>query len=125
MLKAVAMINEANSSKEGVVVDLHPNRPTYRGFQGPFGPVSLERDPTFAEIEAAGATVVKNDQPHTVLDDMFLISGEIPRVTPYEVGFKRGMRFEEATGTWETDELILDERFLMCNVKGDFSTLLA
>ncbi|KAI1621248.1 beta-lactamase-like protein [Exophiala viscosa] len=118
MLKAVAMINQARSSKDGVVVDLHPNRPASRGFQGPFGPVALERDPTFDEIEAAGATVVKNDLAHTILDDMFLVSGEIPRVTPYEVGFKRGMRYDEGTGTWESDELILDERFLMCNIKG-------
>ena len=118
MLKAVKMINEAKGSHTGLPVDLHPNRPTYRGFLGPAGPVSLERDPTFEEIEAAGATVVKNDQPHTILDDMFLVSGEIPRVTSYETGFKRGMRFNQDTGSWESDELILDERFLMCNVKG-------
>ena len=118
MLKAIAMINEAKGLNKGLPVDLHPNRPTYRGFLGPAGPVSLERDPTFEEIEAAGGTVVKNDQPHTILDDMFLVSGEIPRVTPYEVGFKRGMRFNQEAGGWESDELILDERFLMCNVKG-------
>ncbi len=118
MLKAVSMINQARLSEDGVIVDLHPNRPTYRGFLGPAGPVSLEADPTFAEIEAAGATVMKNDQPHTVLDDMFLVSGEIPRVTPYEVGFKRGMRFNQDSASWESDELIQDERFLMCNVKG-------
>ncbi|KAJ9498282.1 hypothetical protein H2202_006433 [Exophiala xenobiotica] len=118
MLKAVSMINQARLSEDGVIVDLHPDRPAYRGFLGPAGPVSLEADPTFAEIEAAGATVVKNDQPHTVLDDMFLVSGEIPRVTPYEVGFKRGMRFNQDSASWESDELIRDERFLMCNVKG-------
>lgn len=112
------MIMEAKSPKGEVIVDLHPNRPTYRGFLGPAGPVSLERDPTFDEIEAAGATIVKNDQPHTILDDMFLVSGEIPRVTPFEKGFQRGMRFNQDTNTWESDELILDERFLMCNVKG-------
>ncbi|KIW72684.1 hypothetical protein PV04_00861 [Phialophora macrospora] len=117
MLKAVSMINEAKGTT-GIPVDLHPNRPTYRGFLGPFGPVSLERDPTFEEIEAAGAKVIKNDQPHTILEDMFLVSGEIPRVTSYEKGFQRGMRFNPETNNWESDELILDERFLMCNVKG-------
>ncbi len=114
------MINEAKGTP-GIPVDLHPNRPAYRGFLGPAGPVSLERDPTFEEIEAAGAKVVKNDQPHTILEDMFLVSGEIPRVTPYEKGFQRGMRFNEETSAWESDELILDERFLMCNVKGKSS----
>jgi 7,8-dihydropterin-6-yl-methyl-4-(beta-D-ribofuranosyl)aminobenzene 5'-phosphate synthase len=119
MLKAVSMINEAKGTT-GIPVDLHPNRPTYRGFLGPFGPVSLERDPTFEEIEAAGAKVIKNDQPHTILEDMFLVSGEIPRVTSYEKGFQRGMRFNPETNGWESDELILDERFLTCNVKGRY-----
>ncbi|KIX00109.1 uncharacterized protein Z518_10246 [Rhinocladiella mackenziei CBS 650.93] len=119
ILKAITMINEAKSISGGLPVDLHPNRPTYRGFQGPTGViVSLERDPTFEEIEAAGAAVLQNDQAHTILDDMFLVSGEIPRVTPYETGFRRGMKFNERTGAWESDELILDERFLMCNIKG-------
>jgi 7,8-dihydropterin-6-yl-methyl-4-(beta-D-ribofuranosyl)aminobenzene 5'-phosphate synthase len=120
ILKAVAMVNEAKGTT-GIPVDLHPNRPTYRGFMGPFGPVSLESDPTFEEIEAAGGKVVKNDQPHAILDGTFLVSGEIPRVTPYEIGLQRGLRFEE--GQWVSDELIRDERFLMCNVKGELDGL--
>ena len=120
MLKAISMINKARGTT-GLPVDLHPDRPTYRGFLGPFGPVSLEKDPTFEEIEAAGGKVLKNDQPHQVLDGMFLISGEIPRVTPYEKGFQQGMRFNQETGRWVSDELIRDERFLMCNVKGESS----
>lgn len=117
------MINEAKATKSGLIVDLHPDRPDHRGFSGPAGPVSMERDPTFEEIEAAGATVVRRDRPHTMLDDMFLVSGEIPRVTSYEGGFKHGIRFIQQTGIWEKDELILDERFLMCNVKGKETTL--
>jgi hypothetical protein len=117
MLKAISMINEAKGTKS-IPVDLHPSRPTYRGIQGPFGPVSLEADPTFEEIEAAGGQVIKNDQPHTILEDHFLVSGEIPRVTPYEVGLARAIRFFPESGKWESDEQIADERFLMCNVKG-------
>lgn len=126
MLKAIEMIQEAKKAKGGaskpVTVDLHPNRPDYRGFR--VGPpekrmvFSLEADPSFAEIEAAGATVEKNSKTHSVLEDMFLISGEIPRVTPYEMGVKDGVRYSEATKTWDSDELIKDERFVMCNIKG-------
>ena len=118
MLKAISMIQEAKSSKADLTVDLHPNRPAYRGFRGPNGPVSLDPDPTFEAIEATGVTVVKNDKPHTVLDGSFLVSGEIPRVTTYEPGFVSGIRYVEATNTWEKDELILDERLLMCKLKG-------
>ena len=129
MLKAISMITAAKSklqagssppqNQPAVLVDLHPNRPTFRGFLGPNNHiVSMEADPAFAEIEAAGGTVVKNTEAHTILDDMFLVSGEIPRVTPYETGLRRGIRFNPDTEVWEKDELVLDERFLMCNIAG-------
>jgi 7,8-dihydropterin-6-yl-methyl-4-(beta-D-ribofuranosyl)aminobenzene 5'-phosphate synthase len=81
-------------------------------------PLSLEADPTFDEIEAAGATVAKNAEPHTILDDMFLVSGMIPRITPYEKGVIKGIRFHSSSNSWEKDELIADERLVMCNLKG-------
>lgn len=121
MLRAIKLIN-ADKEKSGLditptIVDLHPDRPDYRGFLGPLGPISLEADPSFEEIAAAGGKVEKNDGPHTVLDGTFLISGEIPRVTEYEVGLKRGLRFSKAGGQWTEDTLIRDERLVMCKVK--------
>jgi len=53
-----------------------------------------------------------------VLDGFFQVSGEIPRVTEYEKGIRRGLRYIKETGKWVTDELIQDERFLMCKLKG-------
>jgi len=103
------------------IIDLHPARPNYRGFVTPLGIVSLEADPTFPEIEAAGGTVEKHAEAHEVLDSYFLISGEIPRVTEYEKGVRAGLRFED--GAWVTDELILDERFVVCHVKGLFAPI--
>lgn len=128
MLKAIQMIKEAKtkkgSSSDDLVVDLHPSRPDYRGIRMPSEIVSLEADPTFEEIEQAGAKVEKHSEAHTVLDNMFLISGEIPRETEYETGLKFGVRFHKDSGKWESDELINDERFLACNIKGllSFST---
>lgn len=59
---------------------------------------------------------------------MFLISGEIPRVTSYENGIKGGIRFEEeeegGEGKWVKAEEILDERFLVVNLKGTCFCLL-
>lgn len=115
------MINTAKQSKgrpPGLIADVHPARPDYRGFALGEKIVSLEADPTFEELEAAGATVSKQDKTHTVLDDMFLISGEIPRLTPYETGLKGAMRFDREENDWFSDEAIMDERFLMCNLKG-------
>ena len=81
-------------------------------------PISLEADPSFEEVQEAGAMLVKNAVVHTILDDMFLVSGEIPRVTPYELGLRGAVRFDSTTGRWEEDPLIPDERFVMCNLKG-------
>ncbi|WEW59086.1 MBL fold metallo-hydrolase [Emydomyces testavorans] len=124
MLRAIRMIKDAqavNNRRDHdpkLVVDLHGSRPDYRGFTIGSETISLEADPTFEEIEHAGAKVERSASPHTVLDDMFLISGEIPRATEYETGLKHAVRFDKATGTWEKDELIADERLLVCNVKG-------
>ncbi|KUJ13399.1 metallo-beta-lactamase superfamily protein [Mollisia scopiformis] len=117
MLRAISMITSSNPPSP-VVTDLHPSRPTYRGFMVGSTPISMQVDPSFEEMEDAGAVVEKFEEAHTVLDDMFLVSGEIPRFTGYEKGVKGGIRFEEDREEWVKDEEILDERFLMCNLKG-------
>ncbi|KAI0131204.1 Metallo-hydrolase/oxidoreductase [Daldinia grandis] len=119
MATAVRMIEAAKTGSDltkKVVVDVHPDRPEFRGVMA-HEPISLEPDPSFAEIEEAGATVFKSDAVHTALDDTFLISGSIPRLTSYEGGIPNGIRFNSA-GQWEKDELIMDERLVMCNLKG-------
>lgn len=75
-------------------------------------------DPTFDEVMLAGGKVVKKDTAHAVLDGFFVVSGEIPRVTGYERGVLRGIRWDGKSQAWESDELIKDERLLMCDVKG-------
>ena len=115
------MITEAKRAQgrsDKLLVDLHPERPEYRGFSIGETIISLQADPTFEELEKAGGAVQKHAESHTVLDDFFLISGEIPRQTSYETGVKAGMRFDKEENDWFSDELIADERFLMCNVKG-------
>jgi 7,8-dihydropterin-6-yl-methyl-4-(beta-D-ribofuranosyl)aminobenzene 5'-phosphate synthase len=125
MLHAIRMIKEAKKAQglpdTRLVVDVHPSRPDYRGFALGDKIVSFEADPSFQEIEEAGAAVNQSSDVHTVLDDMFLISDEIPRQTPYETGLRYGMRYDRSEGEWVSDEKIADERFLMCNLKGKFS----
>ncbi|CAG7997816.1 unnamed protein product [Penicillium salamii] len=116
LTRAIELINR-NVGRKGVVVDVHPDRPAYRGVQAD-RPISLEADPSFEKIEAAGGTLLKSDQSHTALDDFFLISGEIPRKTTYEDGIYGGLRFSDATKRWEEDTLIMEERYVMCNLKG-------
>jgi 7,8-dihydropterin-6-yl-methyl-4-(beta-D-ribofuranosyl)aminobenzene 5'-phosphate synthase len=54
-------------------------------------PFSLPADPSFEEIKNAAATIETSKETHTVLDNMFLISREIPRVTSYENGIRHGV----------------------------------
>lgn len=125
MLEAIRMINASKIERGGstrppkVTVDVHPDRPDYRGMMTPLGTiVSLEADPGFDDIEEAGGVLAKNGGVHPVLDGFFLTSGAIPRVTPYEIGIRGGMRFSETDGQWTSDEAIADERMVMCNFKG-------
>lgn len=124
LLRAIRMIKDAKraeSHDEDLVADLHPDRPAYRCIALPEHIISLEADPTFEEIKSAGAVVDKRSEPHTVLDDFFLVSGEIPRVTPYETGLKNAVRYDPDENDWFSDEVILDERSLICNLKGTYS----
>ncbi|KAI5460233.1 beta-lactamase-like protein [Mariannaea sp. PMI_226] len=120
LLRAVSMINaQKDASQPKVIVDVHPDRPEFRGIATPLGDIfSMEANPTFDAIRQAGAVIVKEDQVHTVLEDTFLISGSIPRTTAYETGIRGGVRFDEGTSQWVSDSQILDERLVMCNVKG-------
>lgn len=122
LLRAIRMINNAKQAErrsEELVADLHPDRPAYRGFALPEHIISLEADPTFDEIEGAGASVNKQREPHTVLDGFFLVSGEIPRVTPYETGLMNAVQYDADKNDWFSDEVIIDERSLICNLKGN------
>lgn len=56
--------------------------------------------------------------PQSILDDMFCVSGEIPRTTPFEIGFPGHFRTAAGGDEWEPDPLIRDEHFLAANVAG-------
>ncbi|KAJ7217946.1 beta-lactamase-like protein [Mycena pura] len=105
------------------IVDCHPDRPISRGMaRGPlydkvFG--ALRSDPTFEEIEAAGGIVEKHAECHTVAAGAVWVSGEIPRISPFEVGMPGAMRWvAEDGGKWISDELIMDERYAVIDVAG-------
>ena len=115
----VAAIAEARSAA-GLApprVDLHPKRPDQRGILLPTGTmVMLPDEPTFADLEAAGGTVVRSDEPHALSDGFFFASGAIDRVTDYETGLAGHHSFYGDDG--EFDPLIMDERFVAAHVRG-------
>jgi len=91
-------------------VDLHPDRPIARGVRPPNFDKPLCRlppDPTFQLIEEAGGKVETSKDGHTVADGNVWVSGEIPRITPFEGGLPGGIRYVERNGesTWENEEV--------------------
>lgn len=99
-----------------VTVDLHPDRPIARGIAPPpYDKViaRLPEDPSFQELKDAGARLELHRQGHIVGDGAVWVSGEIPRVTEFEMGLPGGMRWYE--DGWRPEPVGLSTvRFIWC-----------
>ena len=117
MLRALEMIQTANGGRE-VPVYMHPAMYRTRATRTPDGSMHLFEDiPSAAALEKHGAHVVHATQAQRVLDDLFFVSGEIPRVTRFETGLPNHYRRTEDDSGWEADPLIADERFVAVRIK--------
>ncbi|MBK7315829.1 MBL fold metallo-hydrolase [Candidatus Aalborgicola defluviihabitans] len=117
MLKALDMIQIRNGG-EAVPTYMHPGMYAPRAMRGPDGAIRRFDDvPTQDELERHGATVIHSKESQVVLDNLFFISGEIPRVTSFEKGRPGQVRRSKDGTNWEPDPLLLDERFIAVNIK--------
>jgi 7,8-dihydropterin-6-yl-methyl-4-(beta-D-ribofuranosyl)aminobenzene 5'-phosphate synthase len=69
-------------------------------------------------LAAHGAEVVSDYAARTLLDDSFFLSGEIPRVTSFEKGRQDHLCRDNPAGPWRPDPLLMDERYLVANLRG-------
>jgi 7,8-dihydropterin-6-yl-methyl-4-(beta-D-ribofuranosyl)aminobenzene 5'-phosphate synthase len=116
MLDALAAIRRGNGGRE-VTTFMHPGMYRPRAMRAPDGTMRPFADvPDAATLERHGARVVHATAPQTVLDDLFLVSGEIARTTPFEKGLP-GQHALADDGTWQPDPLVIDERFVAVRVK--------
>jgi 7,8-dihydropterin-6-yl-methyl-4-(beta-D-ribofuranosyl)aminobenzene 5'-phosphate synthase len=116
MLLALNMIRSRNGGRD-VPYHAHPGMFRSRGVQMPNGTVrQMEDVPSVEELTAFGASVVTTTQPEVLLDGMFLVSGEIPRVSGFEPGYPGQVRRTEDGKGWEPDPLLMDERFLAVRI---------
>ncbi|KAF4945261.1 hypothetical protein FGADI_12081 [Fusarium gaditjirri] len=109
LLSAIRLASSGRSDGDQVIVALPPDKPAFRGIMFD-QPISLEADPAMDEVDSAGGKTVVLGEALTVLDDAFLISGEIPRHTDYEGGIPGGVRYDPVKNEWIKDELIMEER---------------
>jgi len=115
--RALAMIGTANGGR-AVPLFLHPGMFHERGQrQSDGGVLPMDPIPTPKQWTAFGAEPIVTHAPQTVLDNMFFVSGEIPRVTTYEKGLARQVRRVADDVRWEPDPLVTDERFLAAHVR--------
>ncbi len=116
LLKAFELIRAAAPQRRTPIY-LHPGMFAERGQRQPDGGVLPGAMlPTPDELTQAGAAPEVTAASRRLFDDMFYLSGEIPRVTAYETGLLNHVR-RDANGEWEPDPLIMDERFLAVAVK--------
>jgi 7,8-dihydropterin-6-yl-methyl-4-(beta-D-ribofuranosyl)aminobenzene 5'-phosphate synthase len=118
MLLALGAIRARNGGRE-VPYYAHPGMFRSRGMRLPNGNVRLMDDvPGIDDLTTRGARVISTTEPQYFLDDLFYVSGEIPRVTSFERGLPGQVRKTEDGQAWEPDELLMDERWLAVHVKG-------
>jgi 7,8-dihydropterin-6-yl-methyl-4-(beta-D-ribofuranosyl)aminobenzene 5'-phosphate synthase len=118
LVEAVRLIHEANGGRR-VPVHLNEGQLVRRANTLPDGGYLPYKDvPKPAELEQAGAMVTVSPDARLLVDGLFYLSGEIPRVTPYEQGYPGHMKRSPDGQSWEPDPWILDERYLAVNVKG-------
>lgn len=117
MLKALDLIRNRNAGR-AIPYYAHPGMFRSRARRLPNGAMFPMKDvPNIEALTAHGAQVNCTREPQVFVDSMFYLSGEIPRVTPFERGLPAHYQKTEE-GNWMPDPLLLDERFLMVNVAG-------
>jgi 7,8-dihydropterin-6-yl-methyl-4-(beta-D-ribofuranosyl)aminobenzene 5'-phosphate synthase len=116
--RALALIRAQNGARP-VPLYLHPGMFHVRGLgQTDGGVMPMDAIPSPLQWTRYGAEPVVTDAAQMVLDDLFFISGEIPRITAYERGLVGQVRRLSDDAPWEPDPLLMDERFLAVHLRG-------
>ena len=102
----------------GAPVDLHlhPDALLDRRLVMPDGTIFVTPPPDRAVLEGLGARLVESRGPTVLADGMVLLTGEIPRVTPFERGLP--VHQSRINGEWTPDPQVLDDQALVVNVRG-------
>jgi len=116
LIEAVRQVTAANGGRR-VECHVNPGMFVPRGNTRHGGVLPSKNVPSPKELAGAGATVVNRAEARLLLEDLFYLSGEIPRVTGYERGLPGHMKLAADGKTWEPDPWIMDERYLAAHVK--------
>lgn len=117
LIAAIEAIFKARN-RQSVDCLMHPGMFAERALKRPNGEfLKFESVPAKNALADVGANVICAREPQFIAGGAFYVSGEIPRVTPYETGFPGHVRRGADGQSWEPDPLIMDERFIAVHVK--------
>ena len=101
--------------RAGMPIILHPDAFLNRKNVLPDGHEVDLPPPKRSDIEAEGIKVIEERAPTFLVDEKVLITGQIPRLSPFEKGFPPGRA--EIDGMWQPDPWIHDDQAMVINVK--------
>lgn len=111
LVSALKTINKAN-----LPLIVHEDMFKTRGTANSNGTIRIYPEfPTRKQL--ISAQLVNTKQPYLIGDGAILVTGEIPRETSFEKGFLQHRTLRD--GIWQPDPLILDDRAVVFNVKGE------
>ena len=116
MVEAVRLVTAANGGRR-VECHVNPGMFVTRATTRMGGYLLQKPIPSPAELTEAGATVLNSPEARLLLDGLFYLSGEIPRVTPYERGMPTQVKLVADGQSWEPDQWLYDERYVAVHVK--------
>lgn len=118
MLRALDLIRGRDRTRN-IPLYAHPGMFRSRARQTPDGEMlPMEDVPSVVALTEHGADVIETTEPRIFLDDMFYVSGEIPRITPFEQGLPFHFQKSMDGQRWEADPWLIDERWLGVHVAG-------
>lgn len=116
MLRALQIIRDRNGGND-IPFYAHPDMFRSRALKLPDGTMRFMEDvPDVQTLTSYGARVVETTDPQLMLENTAYLSGEIARVSPFEMGLPGQHRRTRDGQAWELDELLMDERFVAVNV---------
>jgi 7,8-dihydropterin-6-yl-methyl-4-(beta-D-ribofuranosyl)aminobenzene 5'-phosphate synthase len=94
---------------------IHPEAWKERKIVFPTGAEVLLPPPSRRDLEAEGVELIEETGRTMLLDSTVLVSGQVERVTAFEVGFP--IHYGQSNNVWEPDPMIWDDQNLIVNVK--------
>jgi 7,8-dihydropterin-6-yl-methyl-4-(beta-D-ribofuranosyl)aminobenzene 5'-phosphate synthase len=98
-----------------VPIVLHPDAYLKRKNVQPDGHESEHIPPSKKDLEAEDVQIIEERGPTMLIGDHALVTGQIPRTTPFEKGSPRQVALID--GKWQPDPWIHDDQAIIINVK--------